>query len=67
MSTKALAERLGITLQALTRYRSKPDFIAWIQNRDPEGLVWIYDQQTKVFHPQHPYKFHTAPEWDVRA
>jgi hypothetical protein len=44
-----LAKRLGVTCQALTRYRSRPDFGAWSRDRDPQGKAWIFNAQTRYF------------------
>ncbi|MBF2073305.1 MAG: hypothetical protein IGS50_06025 [Synechococcales cyanobacterium C42_A2020_086] len=44
-----LAKRVGLTSQALTRQRSKPNFSDWIKARDPEGKSWCYDPTAKVF------------------
>jgi heavy metal translocating P-type ATPase len=45
-----LANRLGVTTQALTKVRSKPGFTEWSMNRDPEGLAWAYTSTGKYFY-----------------
>ncbi len=45
-----LAKRLGITSQALTHKRSKPDFANWSQLRDPDGKAWIYEPKSRWFY-----------------
>lgn len=49
-TTRALAQRLRITSQALTCHRMRIDFAQWSQGRDPEGLSWSYDEASKTFH-----------------
>lgn len=49
-----LANRLGVTTQALTRLRSKPDFFEWSMNQDPECLAWVYDSTKKHFYAVDP-------------
>jgi len=44
-----LAKRLGVASQFLTRYRVKPDFSAWTQTRDPEGMAWRYDLTSRCY------------------
>jgi cation transport ATPase len=45
-----LAKRLGITSQALTHKRSKPDFADWSQLSDPERKAWIYEPKSRWFY-----------------
>jgi heavy metal translocating P-type ATPase len=45
-----LANRLGVTTQALTRLRSKPGFLEWSMEKDPECLAWVYDSTKKHFY-----------------
>lgn len=49
-STTALAQRLGVTVQAITRRRSKPDFATWTQAQDPDRIAWHYDADSRSFH-----------------
>jgi cation transport ATPase len=49
-----LAKRLGITSQALTQYRFKPEFSEWSKAKDPHGIAWTYEAVSKSFHPQLP-------------
>jgi Cu2+-exporting ATPase len=44
-----LARRLGLTSQALTHQRSKPEFIEWSQAIDPEGTAWVYQPDSNSF------------------
>ncbi|MFH7030015.1 MAG: HMA2 domain-containing protein [Heteroscytonema crispum UTEX LB 1556] len=46
-----LAKRLGLTSQALTQYRLKPDFREWSKAKDPDGIAWTYEAVSKSFHP----------------
>lgn len=50
LSTKALAKRLQVAYQTLTRNRSKPNFVEWTQAKDPEGVAWSYDLKSKTFY-----------------
>lgn len=50
-STSALAKRLGVALQSINWQRSRMDFADWSQARDPEGIAWRYDADSKKFHP----------------
>lgn len=51
LSSQALAQRLGVTVQQLNRYRSRPDFAQWCRSKDSDGTVWTFDSSTKRFHP----------------
>jgi cation transport ATPase len=44
-----LAKRLGVASQLLTSYRIKPDFSAWTQAKDPEGIAWNYDPASRCY------------------
>lgn len=50
-TTADLAQRLGVTGQALNRRRSLSNFAHWSQIHDPQGLGWAYDPATKLFYP----------------
>jgi Heavy metal associated domain 2 len=50
LSTAALAKRLQVASQTLTRNRSKPNFVEWTQAKDPEGVAWHYDLKSKTFY-----------------
>jgi cation transport ATPase len=49
LKQRDLAKRLGVASQFLTRYRVKPDFSAWTQARDPEGMAWSYDLISRCY------------------
>jgi hypothetical protein len=49
LSTAALAKRLQVAHQTITRNRSKPNFMEWTQAKDPEGIAWSYDLKSKTF------------------
>ncbi len=44
-----LAQRLGVTSQALTYWRSQAKFLQWTQTKDPEGKSWQYDAAEKSY------------------
>jgi hypothetical protein len=44
-----LAKRLGVASQLLTRYRIKPNFSAWTQAKDPDGIAWSYDLTSRCY------------------
>ncbi|MGV0027525.1 P-type ATPase [Phormidesmis priestleyi] len=50
LNQRELAKRLRVTSQALTSWRSKPDFSSWTQQKDPEGMPWRFDSGTKCFY-----------------
>lgn len=50
LKQRDLAHRLGVTSQALTSRRAKPEFPHWTQRQDPEGQAWRYDAATKFFY-----------------
>lgn len=47
-----LAKRLDITPSTLNRRRTDPDFAAWSQSKDPDGIAWTYLPDTKLFVPR---------------
>jgi outer membrane lipoprotein SlyB len=51
LQTSALAKRLGLHPKALSRYKSKPDFSQWSQEKDPNSTAWTYDSVSKIFCP----------------
>ncbi|MBW4509164.1 MAG: hypothetical protein KME64_21975 [Scytonematopsis contorta HA4267-MV1] len=55
LTTSALAKRLHVNVQTLTRYRSKKDFNKWSQAKDPEGVAWNYKKVSKTFYPIEPF------------
>ncbi|BFM39885.1 hypothetical protein [Synechocystis sp. LKSZ1] len=44
-----LAKRLDTTSSTIARRKDAPDFTEWSQTKDPDGLAWIYDPETKLF------------------
>ncbi|MFN9645468.1 MAG: heavy metal translocating P-type ATPase [Cyanobacteriota bacterium] len=49
LSVVALAQRLGVSHQAITARRSRRDFQAWIQSHDPEGHPWAYCKASRTY------------------
>lgn len=46
-----LAKRLDVHSSTIYKRRDDPDFSAWTQIRDPEGISWIYSPDTRLFSP----------------
>ncbi len=46
-----LAKRLDVHSSTIYKRRDDPDFSAWTQTRDPEGVSWIYSSETRLFSP----------------
>jgi hypothetical protein len=46
-----LAKRLDINASTVGRRKSEPDFPQWSQSKDPDGIAWKYDPETKLFVP----------------
>lgn len=44
-----LAKRLDLNTSTVGRRKSDPDFEEWSQSKDPEGIAWRYDPDTKLF------------------
>jgi len=44
LSNRKLAKRLGVHTRTLSRRRHRPDFSAWSQDLDPEGIAWVYQE-----------------------
>lgn len=44
-----LAKRLDTTSSTIARRKDAPDFTEWSQTKDPDGLAWAYDSETKLF------------------
>jgi hypothetical protein len=42
LSSRQLAQRLGTTQKTIRRRKSQPDFSAWTQQLDPDGVAWTY-------------------------
>lgn len=57
MTGFALSTRFGLSKNAVSNKRSEskadPEkFSEWSQGRDPDGLAWNYDSQTKLYYPK---------------
>ncbi len=46
-----LAKRLDVHSSTIYKRRDDPDFSAWTQTRDPEGISWVYSPDTRLFSP----------------
>ena len=44
-----LAKRLDTTSSTIARRKNEEAFAEWSQSKDPDGLVWAYDAETKLF------------------
>lgn len=44
-----LAKRLDTTSSTLARRKSEDNFTDWSQTKDPDGLAWAYDAESKLF------------------
>jgi len=44
-----LAKRLDTTSSTIARRKTEPDFTEWSQTKDPDGLAWCYDADSKMF------------------
>ena len=44
-----LARRLDLNSSTVGRRKSDPDFELWSMSKDPEGIAWRYDQETKLY------------------
>ncbi|MBE9044391.1 hypothetical protein IQ255_08235 [Pleurocapsales cyanobacterium LEGE 10410] len=44
-----LAKRLDLNSSTVGRRKSDPDFEEWSQSKDPEGIAWRYESETKLF------------------
>jgi hypothetical protein len=51
LTGRALAERLGTNESTLRGRKLKPDFPNWSRERDPDGIAWGYDAESKLFYP----------------
>lgn len=52
MNQTQLAERLKDTsARTLAKNRDSQVFSSWSQKRDPDGLGWRYDVESKMYHP----------------
>ncbi|MEL7523868.1 MAG: hypothetical protein AAGJ80_19980, partial [Cyanobacteria bacterium J06553_1] len=44
-----LAKRLDLNSSTVGRRKSDPDFPLWSMSKDPEGIAWKYDPDTKLY------------------
>ena len=44
-----LAKRLDLNSSTVGRRKSDPDFEEWSQSKDPEGIAWRYEPDSKLF------------------
>ena len=44
-----LAKRLDLNSSTVGRRKSDPDFEEWSQSKDPEGIAWKYESDTKLY------------------
>ena len=44
-----LAKRLDLNSSTVGRRKSDPDFPLWSMSKDPEGIAWRYDPNTKLY------------------
>lgn len=44
-----LAKRLDTTSSTIARRKSEENFAEWTQSKDPDGLAWAYDPDSKLF------------------
>ncbi len=44
-----LAKRLDLNSSTVGRRKSEPDFEEWSQSKDPEGVAWKYEPETKLY------------------
>lgn len=44
-----LAKRLDLNSSTVGRRKSDPDFPEWSQSKDPEGIAWKYEPDSKLF------------------
>lgn len=55
MGQRELAKRLGLKSHSpLTAKKLDPDFDEWSQERDPNGINWRFDAESKLFYPVMP-------------
>lgn len=46
-----LAKRLSVHPSTISKRKTKPDFIQWTREKDPEAIAWQYSRETKRFSP----------------
>ena len=44
-----LAKRLDLNTSTVGRRKSDPDFEEWSQSKDPAGIAWRYEEESKMF------------------
>jgi hypothetical protein len=50
ISQADLAKRLDVHASTIYKRRSDISFEDWTRNRDPEGIAWGYNKETKEFY-----------------
>ncbi len=53
MNQSELARRLGVNKSQISRRKTQTDFEHWSQEHDPDAIAWKYDDEKKLFVPQH--------------
>ncbi|MBE9179235.1 hypothetical protein IQ268_11745 [Oculatella sp. LEGE 06141] len=48
LSGRELAERLGINQSTISRRKDRDDFSEWTRSLDPDGIGWVYQNQSFV-------------------
>lgn len=46
-----LANRLSVHASTISKRKTKPDFVRWSREKDPEAIAWEYSTETKRFSP----------------
>lgn len=49
-----LARRLGVSAGVISRKKLSPNLEEWSKLRDPDGVAWAYQRQTRRFFPLEP-------------
>jgi hypothetical protein len=48
---KDMQMRLNVPSSTLASAKKRPDFVQWIQERDPDGITWMWNPKIKRFVP----------------
>lgn len=54
LSQVQLARRLNLSPATIRRRKNEVNFSEWSKNKDPQGISWIYSEQSQRFYPEHP-------------